>query len=294
MPIPPNGGDGKRELAERMGEASDDEVLELALSEKELAYVEHYARYRNQTQAYTHAYDTSGDYRTRATGGYQVFHRPHVQAALRLRLAEATERSGADIGWLLQRFLDIATADPRELIGLKVGCCRYCYGEGHAYQWRTREYAEACERVDKEVARLERMPPLMRLKTGSPEPDTIGYPDVSGGLDFNATLPALPDCPECHGEGLERFVPRDTDQLSDQALLLYGGVKAKRDGYEIIMASREKALENVGRIMGAFDDKLRIDASVKGLVAIGDIRNMEPQEAARVYQDFIKGSIAAS
>jgi phage terminase small subunit len=254
------------------------------LTEKQVAFVEHYARYRNATQAYTHAYDTNGTYETRRDEGGKLMRDSRIQAAIHARIREGVQATGTDIGWLLGRFLDIATADPRELIGLKVGCCRYCHGDDHGYQWREREYLEACGSVEQENAALRSVH----------RPATVPYPDPAGGFGFNATLPPVPDCPQCHGEGVERFVPRDTDKLSDQALLLYGGVKVKRDGYEIIIASREKAMEMVGKIMGAFTEKVQHSGAIGALVATADLRNMDPKDAARAYREMVAGHLAAS
>lgn len=250
------------------------------LTEKQRSFVDHYANYRNATQAYDHAFDArGGKYETRALEGSRLLARPEIQAAIKLRQRIAAEDTGADVGWLLRRFLDIATADPRELIGLKVGCCRYCHGEGHGYQWREREYLEQLD----EAERIQRDNPLAPVR----------YPDPAGGFGFNATHPPHPSCPQCHGEGLERFVPRDTDKLSDQALLLYGGIKVKKDGYEIIIADREKALELAGRILGAFTDKVKISGALAHLHAVADIRNVDPQEAAKIYRDFVGERLAA-
>ena len=253
---------------------------------KELAFAEHWVVYRNQAQAYKHAYgDGSCALETARAAGHQVYHRPAVQAEIARLVKEQAEQSPsvASVGWLLRRLVDIGTADPRELIGLKVGCCRYCHGEGNGYQWREREYWEAVEKAERDV-RLA--PPSLRGQ--------VLMPDLAGGFGFNATKPPNPDCPQCHGEGLERFVPRDTDNLSDQALLLYGGVKVKRDGYEIVLADQGKALELAGRIMGAFNDKLDVSHKVKGLLAVADLAKMDPQEASRKYQDFIRGSLAVN
>jgi phage terminase small subunit len=260
-------------------------AAEIRLSAKEAAFIEHYLRYRNATQAYGHAYDVKSEvYSTRVAGGQQVLARPHVQAALKARFQAATDHSSVDIGWLLQRFMDIATADPRELIGLKVGCCRFCHGDGHGYQWREREYLEQLTGVEREQARMAR----------AGEEGDVQWPDIAGGFGFNHTLEPHPDCPQCRGEGVERFVPRDTDTLSDQALLLYGGVKVKKDGYEIVIADREKALEQVGRIMGAFTDGLRLSGSVTGLFAVADLAKLDAPAAAKAYQDFVRGSMAAN
>lgn len=251
------------------------------LTEKQIAFVEHYASYRNATQAYDHAYDArGGSYETRRVEGQRLLHTPAVSAAIKARSAIATQESGLGVAWLLERFLRIANADPRELIGLKVGCCRRCYGEGHEFQWREHEYVEEMKKTD---LANEVRPKFSR---------EIPYPDPAGGFGFNATLPPLPECPHCHGEGIERFVPRDTDKLSDDALLLYGGVKVKKDGYEIIMADRSKAAELAGRIMGAFNDKLQVSGAIGAMVAVADLRKVDPAEASKAYRDMI-GQIAA-
>lgn len=255
-------------------------------------FVEHWVRYRNATQAYKHAADNPGTaYTTAMAEGQKLLRDERVQTAIKARAKEAFKETTVDLGWILQRYFDIATADPRELIGLKMGCCRYCHGEGHGYQWREREYLEQCTQVEAEIAR-QRNAARGRVL---PAAIDLAYPDVAGGFGFNATLAPHPECPQCHGEGVERFVPRDTDRLSDQALLLYGGVKVKKDGYEIIIADQGKALEMVGKIMGAFTDKLDVNmrGGLAAMVAVGDLRKVDPAEAAKVYRDMIAGNLAA-
>ena len=253
------------------------------LTEKQAAFVEHYVIYRNATQAYDAAYDArGGSYDTRRLEGQRLLHDARIQAAVKARAAIGQQESGMGVAWLLERFLRIANADPRELIGLKIGCCRRCYGEGHEFQWRQHEYVEEMKKVD---AANETRPKFSK---------EIPYPDPAGGFGFNATLPPLEDCPHCHGEGVERFVPRDTDKLSDEALLLYGGVKVKADGgYEIIIADRGKAAELAGRIMGAFNDKLQLSGGIAAMVAVGDLRKVDPAEAAKAYRDMVAGPLAA-
>lgn len=248
------------------------------LTEKMVAFVEHYVVHRNATQAYSSAYDTQASYDVRRLAGHRMLHDPRIQAAVKARAAIATHETGMGVAWLLERFLRIANADPRELIGLKIGCCRYCHGEGHGYQWREREFIEATEEAERQAREGVK---------------GVRYPDIGGGFGFNATLPPHEDCPQCHGEGQERFVPRDTDRLSDDALLLYGGVKVKKDGYEIIVADRQKAAELAGRIMGAFNDKLQVSGALAAMVAVGDLRKVDPAEASKAYRDMIAGNLAA-
>lgn len=256
------------------------------LTAKMAAFVEHWVRWRNATQAYTHAYDTEGTYETRRDAGSKLLADPRVQAAIKERQKVATQESGVDVSWLLDRFIAMATADVRELIGLKIGCCRFCHGDGHGYQWREAEYLDKLAEVEREQER--------RARNSLPSDDVL-FPDPAGGFGFNATHPPHPSCPRCHGEGVERFVPRDTDKLSDQALLLYGGVKVKADGaYEIIIADRSKAAELAGRILGAFTDKVRLSGAIGHMHTVADLRKVDPAEAARAYKEMIAGHLAAN
>ncbi len=241
----------------------------------------HWLRYRNATQAYQFCYDAeNSSYETCRKEGARLLELPDVARAIAERKSLATEPGAADVAWLFHRFLEMGTADPRELIGLKVGCCRYCHGVDHGYQWREREYMEALDQAERRAN---------RQGLGDPQ---VPLPDPAGGFGFNATLPPVPECPQCHGEGLERFVPRDTDNLSPQALLLFGGVKVKKDGYEIIMADRGKALELAGRIMGAFKDNVAFTGAIAHLHNVGELRKLDPQEASKQYRDFIAGKLA--
>lgn len=248
------------------------------LTAKMVAFVEAYVRSRNATVAYDEAYEArGGKYETRRDNGSTLLNDPRIKAAIAARQRVATEASGTSVAWLLERFVRIATADPRELIGLKIGCCRYCHGVDHAYHWREREYLEALDKAEAE----QRANPSAEVQ----------YPDPGGGLDFNATHPPRPDCPQCHGEGLERFVPRDTDNLSEQALLLYGGIKVKKDGYEIIIADRGKALENATRMVGGFSDNVKVSGAIGHMHAIADLRSVDAQEASKAYREFVASSL---
>lgn len=252
------------------------------LTDKQAAFVDHWLRLRNGPQAYRLAYDTStmGDTSVGREASVLLAN-PKIAAVIKDRRAILARESVVDAEWLLNRFLAIATADPRELIGMKVGCCRYCYGEGHGYHWREREYMEAMAKVEHEA----RAAPFRAAN--------LLWPDVGGGFGFNATHPPRGDCPQCHGEGIERFVPRDSDNFSEQAALLYGGVKVKKDGYEIVIADRAKALELAGRILGAFNDKVRVSGAIAHAHAVADLRDVDPAQAAKVYRDFVTAHLTA-
>ena len=227
----------------------------------------------SQSDAYRRAYAV-GKMTERAlhTEAFRVANLPHVAQRIAEYKAQRAAAAGAaitfDVRKLFETYLEIAQADPNELIGLKVGECRYCHGEDHGYQWREREYLDA-------VGKWERKPdgPM---------------PDIAGGFGYKHFVPPHPDCPECGGDGLERVVPRDSGKLSPGARLLYRGAQQTKDGIKVLIADKDKALENIGRILGAFDDKLRVD--LEGKVAALKLTTSDPAEAAEAYAKMIKGS----
>jgi phage terminase small subunit len=177
-----------------------------------------YAQTRDPAQSYFYAYDCREDVKphTLRAAGWELLQNP---AVIR-RVKQLTKASSLAVDFgipdVMRVWYEMATADPNELVSYRVGCCRYCRGVGHAYQWREREYLDA-------LAKVERANSLLadaRLY----EP----LPDPSGGLDFNHTLPPVDDCPECHGEGVGRMVACDTTKLSAGARLLYARSAAAR------------------------------------------------------------------
>lgn len=179
----------------------------------------------------------------------------------------------------LENWLTIAMADPDELIGLRVGCCRRCHGNGFQYQWDELEYLDKCVEVEKEIATCsdEKLRPFIR------------YPDPAGGFGWDFTREPRDDCPGCRGEGIQRVVARDTSKLSPAARLLYGGVKQTKNGLEMIIADRLKALENASKIMGAYQETVNVKFNnplVQMAVAV-QIGQSDPITAGQIYEKMI-------
>lgn len=181
---------------------------------------------------------------------------------------------------LLTTYIQIAFTDPNELISVRAGACRHCWGTGGAFQWKEREYREALEAWQ---AQHDAWSSASDRKRG-PEPK---IPDCSGGYGYRYTRDPNPMCEECEGEGVERTVPKDTTKLSEGAAHLYRGVHKTKDGIKILFADKDKALESIGRILGAFDDRLQVE--LKGTVASLQLTTSDPAEAARAYERMITG-----
>lgn len=251
-------------------------TLDKTPTARQEAFAQNYAQFRSVSRAYRHAYDKhDADHRTADRDGRRVLSAPVVRERIDDLINEATSSVVFTIGEALARWLAIASADPNELVSLKVGACRYCHGEAHGYHWRMREYLTQCDQAEAACKAL---------------------PDVGGGFDYDATREPHPDCPECHGEGIHRVVVKDTEDLSPAGRLLYGGVKMTNNGPQILIADQMKALENACRIIGAFKDDAgaKINVDMRKMVQTINLEATDPQAAARAYLEMIQGQHAAA
>lgn len=252
------------------------------LTERQEAFAQHFAAHRDGPSAYRHAFrvrkeTTKGSVSAQAS---RLIGDAKVAARIEEIVSQATATLPATmtVAGALAAWLEIATADPDELIGLRVGCCRYCHGEGFGYQWKEREFLAALDEAE-------------RMRRRDPKADHP-LPDIGGGFGFRMARPPRADCPECEGEGAERVVARDTSKLSKGARALFGGVKKSRHGLEVIIADRQKALENVTRMLGGFNDKVRLDGSLGQMLDWVREAPKDPQTAARMYRDMVAANAA--
>jgi len=167
---------------------------------------------------------------------------------------------------LFKMYVDIATADPNDIVKTRVYCCRHCYGAGFGYQWKdANEWARAVDACGKN--------------------DRV--PTDEGGFGFDPFLEPNLLCTECVGEGIKRVIITDTTKLTGKAKLLYKGAKQDRFGcIEVLLHDQDKAREQVGRMLGAFKDALdlrtpqqRADEETKHKLPA----NCTEDEAARAY-----------
>lgn len=235
-------------------------------------FVEEYLVTRNAFEAYKLAYDAS---RMRPSSiyrnGHRMLHHAKIAPIIEQRLAELgetmSEETEMTVARALNSLIDVVTADPDELTGVRTGCCRYCHGVGHYYQWRTeREWEEAVKRAEKH---------------GDP------LPEVTGGYGYNHTLPPDPECPECNGTGAEYYAPRDTSKLTPGARALFAGVKPSNNGPLILVRDRDKAQEMINKIIGAYVEKIDVTGSVS--VAKPDLTGLTATDAAATYAAFVAG-----
>ena len=205
----------------------------MALTDKQRRFVDEYLIDLNATQA---AIRAGYSKKTARQAGAENLSKPVIAEAIAAGKSELSRRAEITADMVLERFWNIATADPNELIQLRRVCCRYCHGEDHAYQWRDpEEYAGALHAAEEAGAKA--------------------LPNDDGGYGFNPTFDPYPDCPRCFGEGHMDAHALDTRKLSDRSRMLYAGAKVTKEGVEIKMHDQAKALENVAKHLGMFVDR---------------------------------------
>lgn len=196
----------------------------------------------SQTEAYERAgFKSKG--RAATACASRLAAEPAVIAYIQNRTKTLLEESGVTIQSVLKRFVDTMDADPNELIELRRGCCRFCYGVDHRYQYTPAELERAIVTwmaVDKEK---------------NTDPKAF---DAAGGLGYDPRKAPHKDCPECWGDGTERVIAKDTRKLSPAARRLYAGVKVTQHGLEIKTRDQDAAQLNVAKHLGMFKEKVEV------------------------------------
>jgi phage terminase small subunit len=171
-----------------------------------------------------------------------------------LAIKKRSERTEITADKVLQRWWDIATANPNDIIHLRRVCCRQCFGIDHQFQWV--DEAEYQRAVQSAINTAEEMGKHLLI------------PSDAGGYGFNRLLRPHPKCPNCSGEGISETHIEDTRHLSPKAKLLYAGIKQTQAGIEIKFKDQDKALENVAKHLGMFIDKKEITGPNGGPIEI--------------------------
>lgn len=246
------------------------------ISAQESAFVANYVKTGNAAEAYRNSYSTQNLSPLEiGQRGNKVKRRKHVIDAIEKLQRSSEKQLEFGIQEVLQEWRDIALADPAELNRVMRRCCRYCYGRGHAYQYKNGdEFAHA-------LAAWMRAPAKTR---GEP-------PSDEGGYGFNFTFRPHPECTECRGEGhLDTFFS-DTRTLSPRARKLFAGVKLTKNGLEVMTRDQDAALANYARFLGMFTDKVQLTGAGGGpLISANVALPTDPVEAANAYAELIKST----
>lgn len=195
-------------------------------------FVEEYVKDRNGTQAAIRAGYAVASAHSQAS---DLLSDPKVQEMVEAEMQRVSQEARVEAADILREYLALATADASKIMHVRRVNCRYCHGVGHQYQWKAREYAEACDAASKPAKRGE---------------EPLPFPDCSGGFGFRHNAEPHPDCPECNGEGHEDIFFRDTEGLTGPERKLIAGIKRTKDGIEVKLRDQDGALKILAQYAG--------------------------------------------
>lgn len=216
------------------------------LTLKQRKFVNEYCVDENAAQAAIRAGYAEG---SACMAGSRLLKEPKIKRAVEDRMREVAIAAGATPEWVVSQWVQIASADPNDLVQIRRSCCRHCHGYGHKYQWTEGEYTLA---VDKAVSE------------GKTPPDGMG------GFGFNQQADPHPECPKCGGAGIERVYMSDSRKLTGAARLLYSGAEKTRSGIKISMRDRDAALNNIARYLGMMVEKKEVSGPSGGPVPMAN------------------------
>lgn len=202
----------------------------------------------------------------------------YIQIAIQKAVDKLNERSVAESKFVLDQWIDVATADVSKIVRIWKQSCRYCYGLGHKYQWRDQEeWGEAVEAaVKSHEAKLAAL-----AGTTAPMP-VLMLPSADGGFGYDPRHVPHDECPRCYGLGIDKVVLTDTALLPAREAKLIKTIKQGRNGeIEIQFRDQDKAVELIARNLGMLNDKLNVSMSVNGAIGVykpEDLRGLSDQE----------------
>lgn len=204
---------------------------EYGLSEQQEIFVVEYLRTQDKYAAYKNAkYKCEGDSWQRAAR--RLYRNVPVYRAIRAGIEARQKRYDAELDEIIHQLVSIAKADPNDLVQFRRVNCRYCWGEGHKYQWR--DFDEQLKAEKKAEA------------------DNKSPPDLSGGIGFVSNDEPNPECPRCNGEGEGEVHVTDTTHLiGTDARWLYAGIKQTQHGIQVMTADQDAARRNLVQLLTA-------------------------------------------
>lgn len=194
-------------------------------------FIQSYVITGNLGRAYRTAFGETSSKNPRGAAR-DLLRRPDVLARLRTHQHAIATMSVKSTDTLVRELEELVEADVGELVRVRTGSCRFCWGVGGFYHWRDMgEYEKAVD---------------FAIKRQNPTPE------CSGGFGYRFDATPNEDCAQCEGEGLQRVFLADTDTISPGARRLYKGLECNPDGSvkKVLLHDQLVARQELHRIRG--------------------------------------------
>lgn len=212
--------------------------------EFERRFIAEYLKDLNGRAAVRRAGGAADSAASQASRAYILLRKPHIKEAIEKAFAARAARAEIRADDVLRALHAVAFTDPNEIVEIRRGCCRHCYGTEHRYQYRDeKELSRARDEFDSSTRGLV---------------ETFEH----GGVGFDPKLDPHEECTACGGEGGAYVHVKDTRTLSPAARALFAGAKQTKDGIEVKLHPQDKARELLMRHLGLLNDKLEVTGNL--------------------------------
>lgn len=197
---------------------------------------------------------------------------PHIRKRLEELHALKTARHAIEADAITDYLFNVLTADPNELAEVVTGACRYCWGDNHHYQFRTKDEQK-------------------RVK----DANNGKYPNGNGGIGYTKDRAPNPECPYCDGRGETNYIVKDTNTFSN-ARFLIKGLKIQNGQIEVQTHDKLKAADMLLRTLGAYekdnaqkaDTRLTIEGGIVPAI-LDKLQGKTPEQLEAELQEQLKG-----
>lgn len=220
----------------------------MGLTPREAKFFELYLATHRVGASYTEAGFSAKNANVACASGSFLLSGPKGRAYIAKRTREMFSRLEESQDRLIKTTIEVAYADPNDLVEYRRGSCRHCWGVMNRYQYTAGEWDAALE---KHNAKREALVEKGRADIGSLE--------TKGGVGYDFRRDPNEDCPECSGMGTGRTIIKDTRNLSPGARSLYAGMKEGKDGLQALMHSQEKARDMLAKLLKLTEDSTTVN-----------------------------------
>lgn len=214
--------------------------LWLRLETKQQIFLVEYLFDTNGTQAAIRA-GYSDNPRSAAVYSSELLKNLDIAAVRDLGLQHRTVSIDQDSEMVASYWRMLATGDASELTEHRRVPCRFCYAEDHKYQYTPAEWEEAKDAWEKK----------REFAKSSEKPDPGEFKGKYGNW-YDKRLSPNTECPECFGDGIGEVFLADTRYIPPVARAMFAGVKRTKEGIEMSIHTREKALEHLAKYRQMF------------------------------------------
>lgn len=217
-----------------------------ALSAREKIFIGEYLIDFNATRA---AKAAGYDEKSAVHMGSRLLGKVYIRDALTRKIKERTDKldmKGEDV---LRAWIEIVNFDVNDLQQIRTIPCPFCHSTNGLPQIsgedKEREFKRFRGAVLSGIANG-------KLKEDDTVPVFPGYGDVE---TLDESKSPNPECKHCGGFGRQKIVYHDTTKLSPLAKKMFGGFEVVKGDIKLIVANKEKALENLAKAFGLFRER---------------------------------------